>query len=159
MKILKWMDDHFEEHILSILLALIACVMMLQVIMRYIFNSSLSWAEELSRYAFIWSAFLSIGYTIKEKTILKVDTFVEILPKSIKKFIKILVSLVNVAFFAFLLFHAIPAVNKIFLSNQISPAMGIPMYIIYSATILGFLLAVLRSIQRAVVIAKETSEK
>ncbi|MDN5331937.1 MAG: C4-dicarboxylate transporter, DctQ subunit [Tepidanaerobacteraceae bacterium] len=159
MKIIKWLDEHFEEYILSILLALIACVMMLQVIMRYVFNSSLSWAEELSRYAFIWSAFLSIGYTIKEKTILKVDTFIEMLPKTIKKIARILVVCVNIAFFVFLFINSVPVVNKIFLSKQISPAMGVPMYTIYCATSVGFLFAAIRSIQSATKMVRETSEK
>ena len=69
MKILKWLDEHFEEYILSGLLIVIAVVMMLQVIMRYVFNASLSWAEEASRYAFVWSALVSIGYSIKENSI------------------------------------------------------------------------------------------
>ncbi|MCF6096316.1 TRAP transporter small permease [Thermovorax subterraneus] len=159
MKIIKWLDDHFEEYVLSILLALIACVMMLQVIMRYVFNSSLSWAEELSRYAFVWSAFLSIGYTIKEKTILKVDTFIGILPKTLKKIARILVVCVNIAFFVFLFINSVPVVEKIMLSKQISPAMGIPMYAIYSATVVGFLLAAARSLQDAIKLTKEISEK
>ncbi|MGB9812122.1 MAG: TRAP transporter small permease [Thermovenabulum sp.] len=155
MKILKWLDEHFEEYVLSMLLALISCVMMLQVIMRYVFNSSLSWAEELSRYAFVWSAFLSIGYTIKKRTILKVDTFVEILPKGIKKIVKILVALTITIFFIYLFVNSLPAVNRIYLSKQISPAMGIPMYIIYSSTSIGFFLAIVRSIQSALGIFKE----
>ncbi|MGB9839465.1 TRAP transporter small permease [Thermovenabulum sp.] len=159
MKVLKWLDDHFEEYVLSFLLALIACVMMLQVIMRYVFNSSLSWSEELSRYAFVWSAFLSIGYTIKKKTILRVDTLIEILPKGIKNTVKILVSLIMVVFFAFLLINSIPTVNKIFISKQESPALGIPMYLIYTSTILGFSLAVLRSAQSALSNVKELFKK
>ena len=46
MRFLKWLDEHFEEYILSGLLVVISVVMMLQVIMRYVFNASLSWAEE-----------------------------------------------------------------------------------------------------------------
>ena len=65
MKIIRWLDEHLEEYILSGLLVVIAGVMMLQVIMRYAFNASLSWAEEASRYAFVWSALVSIGYSIK----------------------------------------------------------------------------------------------
>ena len=36
MKALKWLDDHFEEALLAVFLVLIACVMMLQVIVRKI---------------------------------------------------------------------------------------------------------------------------
>jgi len=67
MKVLRWLDDHLEEYILAVLLVTISCVMMLQIIMRYIFNSSLPWPEELTRYCFVWSGFLGIGYSIKRE--------------------------------------------------------------------------------------------
>lgn len=69
-KVINWLNEHLEEYVLCNLLAVISIVMMLQVIMRYVFNASLTWAEELCRYAFIWSAFVSIGFTIREKSIL-----------------------------------------------------------------------------------------
>ncbi len=155
MKFIKWLDAHFEEYILSFLLALISCVMMLQVIMRYVFDSSLSWAEELSRYAFIWSTFVSVGYTIKKKTILKVDTFLEILPSYFKKIIKVLAECIVLAFFVYLFINSIPVTKEIYLSGQISPAMGIPMYLIYGSTIVGFFLAIVRSIQSTIGILEE----
>ena len=100
MKILRWLDEHFEEYVLSGLLVVISVVMMLQVIMRYVFNASLSWAEEASRYAFVWSALVSIGYSIKENSILKVDTLVEALPAGLKH---LLITLINISVTLFFL--------------------------------------------------------
>jgi len=159
VKVLKWCDEHLEEIVLSFLLGLISCVMMLQIIMRYVFNSSLSWAEELSRYAFIWSTFLSIGFTIRKKTILKVDTFVEVLPHLLKNIIKIFAEITVIAFFIYLFFNSIPVVGKIYLSNQTSPAMNIPMYLIYSSAVVGFFLTIIRSIQNLAVVLKDVRGK
>ena len=148
MKILKWLDEHFEEYVLSGLLIVIAVVMMLQVIMRYVFNASLSWAEEASRYAFVWSALISIGYTIKENSILKVDTLVEALPAGLKR---LMITLINVSvtlFFGFLLYHSIPAIQRVIRTGQTSPALKIPLGWIYFAAIAGFFLATLRSVQK-----------
>jgi len=148
LKILKWLDKHFEEYVLSGLLVVIAVVMMLQVIMRYVFNASLSWAEEASRYAFVWSALVSIGYTIKESSILKVDTLVEALPAGLKR---LLVTLINVSvtlFFGYLFINSIPAIQRVIRTGQTSPALKIPLGWIYFAAIAGFFLATVRSIQK-----------
>ena len=121
---------------------------MLQVIMRYVFNASLSWAEEASRYAFVWSALISIGYTIKENSILKVDTLVEALPAGMKH---LMVTLINVSvtlFFGYLIFNSIPAIQRVIRTGQTSPALKIPLGWIYFAAIAGFFLATLRSVQK-----------
>lgn len=148
LKILRWLDQHFEEYVLSGLLVVIAVVMMLQVIMRYVFNASLSWAEEASRYAFVWSALISIGYTIKENSILKVDTLVESLPAGLKH---LLVTSINVSvtlFFGYLFINSIPAIQRVIRTGQTSPALKIPLGWIYFAAIAGFFLATVRSVQK-----------
>ena len=148
LKILKWLNEHFEEYILSGLLIVIAAVMMLQVIMRYVFNASLSWAEEASRYAFVWSALVSIGYTIKENSILKVDTLVEALPGSLKNLLITLINCAVTLFFGYLFVSSIPAVLRVISTGQRSPALNIHLGWIYFAAIAGFFLAAARAVQK-----------
>ncbi len=148
MKVLKWLDEHLEEYVLSGLLVVISVVMMLQVIMRYVFNSSLSWAEEASRYAFVWSALVSIGYSIKENSILKVDTLIEILPAGLKHLLIMLINIAVTLFFGYLFISSIPAVQRVMMTGQTSPALKIPLGWIYFAAIAGFFLATVRSIQK-----------
>lgn len=147
MAVVRWIDQHLEELILSIFLVLIACVMMLQVFMRYVIGSSLSWAEEVCRYLFVWSSLLSIGYSIRKKTILRVDSLVEVLPLNIKRFLKIGVEFFVLIFFVYLFVNSIPVVKMIKDSGQTSPAMEIPMYLVYFSANVGFFLATVRSIQ------------
>jgi len=153
-KVINWLNEHLEEYVLCNLLAVISIVMMLQVIMRYVFNASLTWAEELCRYAFIWSAFVSIGFTIREKSILTLTFFVDILPKKISKVVTVLAKLVTVAFFVVIFVYSIPMIEKIYSTNQTSPAMGIPMYIVYLSIAVGSFLTIIRSIQDLVVAMK-----
>ena len=155
MKILRWIDDYLEEYISLILLAIISCVMMIQIIMRYVFNSSLTWAEELCRYSFIWIAFLGIGYSIKKGTMLRIDIVMQYFPNKIKKIIDLIIQLITLVFFTYMFNNSIGVVKGIYYSGQISPANGIPMFIIYGSTSVGFLLAILRSIQSIIILLRK----
>ena len=47
MNVAKWLDEHFEETLLVILLVLISCVELIQVIVRNVsFIPALTWAED-----------------------------------------------------------------------------------------------------------------
>lgn len=61
MKKLRWVWDNFEEILLVLIIAVITLASGLQVVCRYLFNSSLTWSEELSRYLFVWTGFLTLS--------------------------------------------------------------------------------------------------
>jgi len=128
--------------------------MLLQVFMRYVVGASLSWAEEFCRYLFVWSSLLSIGDSIRKKTILRVDSLVEAMPLRIKRWFRIAIEVVVLVFFLYLFIKAIPVVEMIRKSGQRSPAMEIPMYLVYLSAIVGFFLAVIRSIQSLIEMVK-----
>ena len=63
--LIHWLDLHLEETFLMVMLVLIAGITMLQVIVRKIPGmASLTWAEELCRFLWIWSVFLSLPLSL-----------------------------------------------------------------------------------------------
>lgn len=80
MKVLKWLDNNLEQAILLILLCGMTIVMGGQIIARYAFSASLSWSEEITRYMFIISGFISASYCIKHGLSVKIDQLVGMLP-------------------------------------------------------------------------------
>lgn len=157
MRILKWLDDHLEESIMVVLLSTISLSLLLQIIMRYIFNAALSWSEELARYCFVWSTLLSIGYSIKKGSMLRIDILVQYLPKSWRKPLDIAVEFFTLAFFCLLFYNSIFVVQRIYASGQTSPAIGIPMVAIYVSLLFGFFLAIVRGIQKIVKLLRKES--
>ena len=149
MSAIKWLDEHLEEAIMVIMLALISCVMMAQIIARNVFNS-MTWPEEFSRYCYIWTVFLSLGYTIKKGNMLKVGLVMDLLPTKIRRSIEIVANLIILAICVVFFRHAITYTGKIYNMGQISPAMHLPMWIMYLATVLGFGLASIRTVQQIV---------
>ncbi len=147
MKVLKWLDQHFEEAISIAAMAALSCVMLLQVIMRYLFNSALPWPEEFCRYAFIYSAFFGIGYCIRNKNLLKVTLISSLLPDRLVKAIDVFASVLSVVFYALLFYASVQVTVNCYQMNQTSSATGWPMWIFYLAGPLGFGFGIIRQIQ------------
>lgn len=148
MKILKWLDDNLEETILIVLLVIMTGLMGIQIISRYIFNASLSWSEELTRYLFIWSGFISISYCIKKWISIKIDQVILLLPKSIYTYAQLILNFILFILFVYLSVHAVNFLQMSFESGQLSPALGLPMPFVQSAPLVGFILASVRSFQQ-----------
>jgi TRAP-type C4-dicarboxylate transport system permease small subunit len=152
MKVVKWLDDHFEEAILVVFLVLIACVMMLQVIVRKIpFIPSLQWAEEFCRFMWIMSVFVSLPYTIRKSNMLRVSVVLDLMPHVVRKILNLIVDVIIVLCMGLLSYHSVGVVSKISASGELSPAMLWPMAIIYAVMLIGFILATLRGVQMFVI--------
>ena len=60
--------------------AIMVCVVTAQVVMRYGFNASFDWADEVSRLAFVTTIFVAIPLGIRDGTHVGVDLMVDRLP-------------------------------------------------------------------------------
>ena len=150
MKAFKWLDEHFEEACLVVLLVLISCVELMQVVVRNIsFIPALKWAEEFCRFCWIWSVFISLPYTIRKGSMLRVSVLLDIFPSKVRNVINIFVDLISSCVLLLLGIHAVSVVQYILQSGETSPAMLWPMWIVYSIMLLGFFLGVLRGLQQA----------
>ncbi len=68
------------RHVLATMMSVLLAVMLLQVIARYGFNSSLIWAEELCRYLLIWLSFIACGVAYARGEIAAVELLERSLP-------------------------------------------------------------------------------
>lgn len=149
MKVVNWLDKHFEEAFLVVCLVLISCVMMAQVILRKI-GVSLQWAEEFCRFLWIMSVFMSLAYTIRNNCMLRVSVVVDLFPETIRKVINILVDIVVAAMMGLMAYNSVGVFNKIVASGELSPAMRWPMSFVYFFMLFGFALATVRAIQMCI---------
>lgn len=159
MKVVRWLDEYFEENVLVILLALISVVMMTQIIMRYAFSASLSWPEEFTRYCFVWSVFIGTSYSVKKRNMLRIDAITGLFSQRGKDYMNLIVEIIILLFFGFLCFNSIEVVQRLYVSGQTSPAMELPMYLVYASTVVGFGLTIIRSLQNLVILTKVLKHK
>lgn len=160
MNVLKWLDKHAEEAVLAMLLVLIACVELLQVLFRNLpFVDALTWPEEFCRFCWIWSVFLSLPFTIRNGGMLRVSVLLDTLPHTLRALVNILIDLVNAAVMSVLFRYSVTVVGKIRESAEASPAMGWPMWLVYSVMAVGFGLAAARGAQMAAIHVQQFREK
>lgn len=145
---LKFLDDKFEEIILIVLLFLMTLVLGVQIVARYIFNNSLSWSEEFVRYMLIWSAFMSIPYSIKKGLSIRVDFFLNHMTYKCSDFIKKLSLYFMVFLFGILSLFTLEIVKNSLLSGQRSSAMGMPIIYLHLLIFLSIILSLFRTFQK-----------
>lgn len=147
-KVWNWIDNYLEETLLVIALAAMAVIMGVQVFCRYVLSASLSWSEELTRYIFIWAGFLSISYCTKKCISIKIEQFVALFPKRGKAVFKVVNHTFELILFLYLIPFAWQYLMSAVANGQTSPAMGIPMYFVQAAPLVGFTLAAVRVFRR-----------
>ncbi|HLQ86640.1 MAG TPA: TRAP transporter small permease [Salinisphaeraceae bacterium] len=76
---LRWLE-RLEEGLIAFLLGILTLIIFGQVIARYVFNYSFSWALELSTFVFGALIFLGISYGVRANAHIGVDALVKIMP-------------------------------------------------------------------------------
>lgn len=145
-KIIHFLNN-FELYICDILLALTIVVATLAVVMRYVFNDSLTWSEELCRFSFVWISLLSCGYAVNHGGHLMVDVLTMFETK-IPGALKALELITNIIWVAFSIYFAKEGLIMAMNSLQSSPALGIPMAVIYGSIPVGSTLMAIRVLQK-----------
>lgn len=126
--------DKLEEYVLCASLVVTTLIIFSQIIMRSVFNSSLTWSEELTRYIFIWQIWLGVSVAQKEKQHIKVELlFTFIKNEKFKDVIDIIATLILIAFNVFLVINGSKVVGQMIARHNVSGAMRMPMYFVYLA--------------------------
>lgn len=76
-KILSFFEDW--TLFISVMVALFA--LFINVVLRYGFNYTLAWSEELVREVIIYTTFIGCSSAIKNRSMIKIDALVQLVPK------------------------------------------------------------------------------
>ena len=151
MRVVKWLDRHAEEVLLVVMLIAMLIIEIAQIFMRRVMGASLSWAEEVVRYLFVWSGFLSISFTIQNQSAMRLTMLVAALPRMARHVCIAFVYIMLTVFFGSMSAVAIVQLGSM---HQTSAALGMPMVYVYLAPVLGFILTVIRCLQALVIVFK-----
>lgn len=137
----------WENTEIGICLAAMVLMMLItfvQVICRYGFGFSFSWAEEVCRILLVWVTFGGSAYAFKVGAHIGVEAIVNVLPPKIKLVVVCLSRLITLIFFVIVAYYGtIFTMNQLAI-GQLTPALRMPVAVGYIAVPIGSVLVLLR---------------
>lgn len=142
---------YVEYYVIGCAMILLVILSFLQVLFRFVVNFSLSWTEELSRYIFILLVYNGVSLAIRENKHIRVEIIDMLLPKKMLKHLSTFNDIVILTLFGFISYGGVDIVRNAYDVKQVSPAIGIPMAIVYGIIPFMFLICSIRVIQGIIV--------
>ena len=102
-----------------------AVVVLVQVVLRYVFRSPLVWAEEASVFLMIWISFVGSGLAIRDGAHIAMNLLYDRLPPLWSRIVLAASCLAILAFLGVLFWQGL--LLALFVGDQPSPALRIPM--------------------------------
>ena len=131
-----------EEFLIAFSILAITLVMNVNVVMRYIFNSSWTPTEEVCLIFVVIVTFLGSAYATRIGMHLFASLIFDLpmVPVKLKKFLATAISIVCALLCALLAFYAIQFVQQNYVSGRTTPSLGIPFYSFYIILPISFAL-------------------
>lgn len=140
--------DRLAQAAVACLLGLMVAVVFAQVIFRYVLIRPIFWADELSRYLFVWISFVGAGLAMGGRLHYGFDYLVGKFPPGMQRAVGVLMTLLAGAFLVLCLVLGIAVVRIV--AAQRSPSLQVSMGWVYSALPVGSALLILHLIDQAV---------
>jgi TRAP-type C4-dicarboxylate transport system permease small subunit len=119
-------------------------IVAVQVFCRYVLNHSLFWSEELARYLLVWLTFLGASVAYRRKVHPGIDIVSARMSDSIQTIFAIFVHLASIILFGIMIFFGVKFAYLVRL--QISPALYLPKWIVFSIIPLSGLILMVHSL-------------
>lgn len=95
--------DHLEEWSISLMLLAMTGLTFAQVVMRYVFNSGFTWAQELTTVFFAIMIFSGISYGVRVGSHIGVDALVKLMPVGPRRWVGVLAVVLSLVYVGFVI--------------------------------------------------------
>ena len=144
----KCLNEHFEELLGAVILAVMVTVAFVNVVVRYCSTFSFAWSEEITTNLFVWIVLLGTSCAFRDQTHLSVNIFYAKFPKALRILCYSLSVLLCTAFFGFLCYTGVLEVLDEIELERVSDSLELPYYWYSSAVPLFSILILVRLFQR-----------
>jgi C4-dicarboxylate transporter DctQ subunit len=148
-KMLKKLDTivtQIEEWTLFIIVIAALLSLFANVVLRYGFNYTLAWSQELVRFVIIYSTFVGASVAVKQRAMIRIDAVVQIFPK-LKSGLTLYTNILMLIFAWMMVYYGYKMTFLQYLTNQKTIIMQIPLVIIYAIMPVMGVMVGIRTIQ------------
>jgi TRAP-type C4-dicarboxylate transport system permease small subunit len=140
--------DSLDTYLAVVTLSITILLLGVQVVSRYVFNMPIAWAEEISRFTFVWAVYMGVSMAARRNEHIRVVAHLKLLfPKTITNMIIIAGDIITLAFSLILATFGILVLFSMVRFPYIAPVTEISMAWIYSIVPIAFLALSIRTIQ------------
>jgi len=143
---MRWLD-RLEEWLVMSMLAAMTGLTFVQVVLRYVFNTGLTWALELTSVLFAVMIFFGISYGVRVGAHIGVDALVRLMKPNVRRIVSIFVVLACIAYAGIVIVGAWEYVSKMKMIGVELEDMPIPVWVVRSILPLGYALLTFRLLQ------------
>lgn len=144
--------NSIEMNILAFCFAIMCIITMVNVITRYFFSFTFSWAEQLTKILFVWFTFSGISYAGYKCAHLKVTALESFLPKRIGRIILLIGDIISVLFGFATSYYILTIVISIIQRGQTFPSMPwLSAWVMYIPGVIFMFTFALRVIQSGLI--------
>ncbi len=124
------------------------------VVARYAFESSLSWAGELTIYLFLWSTFFGATYCFKKDAHIAVDVFLVKAPPKVQKFLTLITLIISAIYVGAISYFGYQYVLLYIDLGEMSVDLDIPLWIPYVVVPISFAFSTIVIIYKIIEVLK-----
>lgn len=143
--------DAIVDWISNAVIVALIIIAALQIISRYIFNHAFSWTEEVSLMLFLWLAYFGMVMAMRKEAHLRVDAFVQALPEKVQRWLHVVILFGAILCCLFVSWISLETALKIMSRGQTASSIPLPLWIVWIAIPICFLLSALQALRRFVI--------
>lgn len=136
---------NFEVILSSIFLSVTVLVVVINVILRYLFQGGLFWVEEVATTCFIWSIFIGAAGAYRYKMHIGIDLITKLFPERGRELITLIVSALMVLINGYITYLSTLFIQQN--SMKRTPVLDIPAIYVNLAITIGFGLITIHAVR------------
>ena len=131
--------EYLAEKVITFQMIIMSGIVFIDVMSRFILNYSLAWAAELARFLLIWVVFIGASLALKKGELVAIVFVAAKVPSYMKTFLELLIQVLIFIFLGLAVWHGASFVAFLVKTGQISPALQIPIWLLYLGYFIGVL--------------------